>query len=211
MPQLCTVCSHPKHKKINVAIVKHEQSNRAIASQYGLDRRAIDRHEKEHLPEVLLKVMEGEKREEADEVMREVRKCCAMANKLLDACDDWLSDPDNPDKHTLDPRADEVSVIYSELNDDGKLHRKRAPLSELLAKLEAEPGRMVEAVEIKRADPRELILKAIAQLRPVAELLARLEGRLKGDASNGDGQLPTMAQINILAQIYQTTIIKQGQ
>lgn len=209
MPQLCTVCSHPKHKKINVAIVRREQSNRAIAGQYGLDRRAIDRHEKEHLPEVLLKVMECEKQEEADEVMREVKKCCAMANKLLDACDSWLSDPDDSDKHTLDPRAEEVSVIYSEPNGDGKLRRKRAPLSELLAKIEAEPGRMVEAVEIKRADPRELILKAIAQLRPVAELLARLEGRLKGDASKGDGQLPTMAQINILAQKYETVIINQ--
>ncbi|HYJ47738.1 MAG TPA: hypothetical protein VEV81_14070, partial [Pyrinomonadaceae bacterium] len=36
----------------------------------------------------------------------------------------------------------------------------------------------------KRSDPRELVLKAVAQLRPLAELLARLEGKLKESPIN---------------------------
>jgi hypothetical protein len=58
--------------------------------------------------------------------------------------------------------------------------------------------------------PAELLPKVVAQLCPLAELKAKLEGRLKGDQDTPDAQLPTMSQINILAKIYQTTIVQQG-
>jgi hypothetical protein len=53
MPQKCTVCSHPESFAINEAIIVEGLSNRAIASQFGLDKSSMQRHKK-HVPELLL-------------------------------------------------------------------------------------------------------------------------------------------------------------
>ena len=53
MARQCTVCCHASIEAINRACVDLTQSNRALASQYGLDRSAIERHRKQHLPKVL--------------------------------------------------------------------------------------------------------------------------------------------------------------
>ena len=47
----------------------------------------------------------------------------------------------------------------------------------------AEQGLEIELVEIKHADPRLLLVRTAAQLRPSVELLARLVGELKDNMS----------------------------
>src|ERR1051326_8750525 len=138
MPQLCTICTHRQSRSIDLAIVAGKLSNRAIACQFGVNREAVRRHRADHLPETLKRGYEAQKNQDAALVMDELMCCVRITNQVLAACDEWLSDPDNESKYTLEPRA----------------------------------------------DPRELILKAVAQLRPQAELLARLEGKLKDTAIN---------------------------
>lgn len=179
MPQRCTVCDHPKLKEIDLALVQAKQSNRVIARQFELNHDAIRRHKADHLPLTLLRGYEAQKEADALSVMAELERCVKHTNKMLAACDAWLTDPEDPARYSLEPRTEEVTVIYTETGDDGKPQRKRAQLTQLLPKVEKKKGRTVESWEVKRADPRDLILKTIAQLRPQAELLARLEGKIK--------------------------------
>ncbi len=68
MPRPCTVCVHPEHHAINVAVVQRD-SYRTIADRYGLSQTALKRHGKEHLPELLSKAKEGVDVAEADDLL----------------------------------------------------------------------------------------------------------------------------------------------
>ncbi|TAK32388.1 MAG: hypothetical protein EPO21_15335 [Chloroflexota bacterium] len=130
---------------------------------------------------VALQTQAAEQRAREDahalDVMGELRRAFQRINLLFDACDRWLRDPDNQEQYTLDPRSEDVSVVYAEPNEDGKPVRKKARLSALLAQL-AKDGVMVQGWETKHADPRELVLKTAAQLEGQTELLAKLLGEL---------------------------------
>jgi hypothetical protein len=89
-------------------------------------------------------------------------------NRLLDACDGWLSDPDTPDKYDIGLRAEEVVVLYKDT--DGR--RRRAPLSSLLQMLN--DGGMQVAASPRMADPRSLILRTAAELRQTATACSTL-------------------------------------
>jgi hypothetical protein len=213
MPQICTVCTSPNHKQINLVIVRGELSNRRIATHFNISESAIRRHRADHLPAVLEQSQALQKQQDADEVMDTYRACLHSCKLLLDACLEYLADPDRPGKLTLNARAGDITVIYDDhydLTDSGKPRRKRARLNELLMRAEKKLGIGVVRIEHKQPSPAELLPKLVAQLRPLAELKAKLEGRLKGDANSPNEQLLTMTQINILAQKYETNIIHKG-
>ena len=108
--------------------------------------------------------------------MAELRRCFGWATLLLDACDRWLRDPADPTRYDVGPRAEDVDVVYTELVGEERVRRK-ASLGDLLERIEGS-GRNVLYTEAKHADPRELALKAVAPLRPLVELLAKLVGEL---------------------------------
>lgn len=87
-----------------------------------------------------------------------------FAGKLRAASDEWLTDPDDETKYTLDARSREVMVIYQEFEEGSdKPKRKRAPLETLLNRLEQKCGLGIEVqrTEIKTADPRKLLLEVL--------------------------------------------------
>lgn len=55
--QTCTVCTHEASEAIDRALVAGE-SNRVIASQYGISQAAVGRHSQNHLPATLVKAAE---------------------------------------------------------------------------------------------------------------------------------------------------------
>lgn len=54
MPRNCTVCTHPQEAEINAALAAGERSFRDIARSFGLEKDAIHRHWKEHIPDVVV-------------------------------------------------------------------------------------------------------------------------------------------------------------
>jgi hypothetical protein len=115
-------------------------------------------------------------------VQDELARCFHRVNLLFDACQEALADPERPGKYTLDPHAQDISVIYTE-HVGGKERRKRAKLSTLLARIEGQ--RMtVEAVESRQADPRELILKTAGQLAKQIDILAKMSGSYQEPMQN---------------------------
>jgi transposase-like protein len=74
VPQVCSVCSHEDRKEIDRALVRGE-SMRGIAARYGtVGRMSLQRHRKQHLPELLAKGYEAERMAEADELLMDVRR-----------------------------------------------------------------------------------------------------------------------------------------
>ena len=106
-----------------------------------------------------------------------------------DAADEWLRDPDNPERYFLGSRAGEVEVVFddhADLRANGEPRRKRETLQKLLQRAEA-PG-TVSILQIRErfADPREYLLKTSEQLRGELTLAfqalehAREQARVKG-------------------------------
>ncbi len=176
MPRTCTICAHPQRQSIDQALVAGEPY-RAIARRFAASPEAVLRHKAAHLPADLLKAREVEQETRALDTMAELRRCVERTNLLFDACDAWLRDADDPSRYDLGPRPDDLLVTYIEAGLNGRPVRRKAPLSELVEKVE-ESGRRVVLVETKRADPRELVLKTAGRLQGQLELVAKLLGVL---------------------------------
>lgn len=140
------------------------------------------RHKAEHVPTALVEVAKGQDRSDALDVMHELARALKRVNLLFDACDAWLRDPDDPTQYDVGPRATDVTVIYTVPTTEGTSERHKAPLSELLARVDDESHR-IERWHYKHADPRELMLKTHAQLQSSLELLAKLDGKLQQEGT----------------------------
>lgn len=107
----------------------------------------------------------------------------SRVNLLMDACDEWLRDPQRPERYDIGPRADDVEVIYTvtitTANGPQKQKRKKT-LAELLGDVEDgcdDDGARFEQVEkgeYKTADPRELILKTVQESRQTVGAMTEL-------------------------------------
>lgn len=202
MPRECTICAHPAAPAIDKAIVAGI-ANRRIATQHGLSEAAVRRHSKEHLPLVIQAgahatqpapnrraepthapalAAQVQHREQAAErhaidVRAELEWSLACVRKLLQACDEWLTDPEDPSRYDIGPRSTEIAVQYSVPDPEGRPQRKRATLDELLHIVEG-GGMAVDRSEFKHADPRKLVLDAVGQLQAQLEFVVALMERL---------------------------------
>lgn len=178
----CSICIHPKRKQIDQALVSGT-SYRRIATQFVVSEAAARRHKANHLPDRLIVAHEQQEREANLDVMTELRRTFERVNKLFDACDRWLTDPDDPGRYDVGPRAQEIKVTYEDHSGEQPVTRK-ATLAELLRTVEADTGFTITMVETKHADIRELLLKTAARLHPQIELLGRLVGDLDESSIN---------------------------
>ncbi len=198
MPRPCTICIHPEREAIDKALVASE-SYRNISVRFGTSVASLQRHKAEHIPALLstarqrqgeASAMHGQQlvdqaqaqqdHEDAHalDVMEELQRCFQRVNLLFDACDRYLRDPDDATRYDVGPRSEDVMVTYTEPGGDGKPVRRKARLSTLLARAEQGSAFMVDRAETKVADPRDLVLKAAAQLTAQVQLLAKLLGQL---------------------------------
>ena len=115
------------------------------------------------------------------DVMTEVRRIFDRMGKLINACDAWLTDVDDPTRYDIGPRAHELMVTYEDVIDGGETPvtiRRKARLSDLLELARGDAKRTYTMIETKNADPRDLIVRVSAQLKGQIELLAKLLGEL---------------------------------
>lgn len=184
MTRVCTVCSHPERHTIDKVLVGVEMPYRDIAKRYGLSTAALVRHKADHLLAEIVAAWQAERQENGLELAGEVRGWMLTIGKLLRACDEWLTDPDDPTRYDLNPRAHELRVHYeiSETTPKGQLitHRRKAALSDLLRRVEeGTDGLGVTLVEPKIADPRKLLLDTTKTLEGHLRLVAEIAGRVQ--------------------------------
>lgn len=100
----------------------------------------------------------------------------ARVNLLMDACDEWLRDPNDPSKYDVGARSHEIMVTYWDHDDTGKAFRAKKCLDDLLKVVEKRFA--VERSETKFADPRELILKTAQEVRQTVTAAVELMERI---------------------------------
>jgi AcrR family transcriptional regulator len=166
--------------EIDFALVEGVPSVAELARTYDLSPGSIYRHRENHLPARMVAAREYEDGEEADRLRAELDRCFERVNLLFDAVDRGLRDPEDSTRYDVGPRSEEIRVIYTELDADGREVKQKAPLSALLERVKGGPrDRSVIMVEMKHADPRKLLLETAARLQPQIELMGRLIGELQ--------------------------------
>lgn len=150
------------------------------------------RHSKNHLTpglkQAVVKHAELVEQTRDMDVLACLNRCATKAERMLDSADDWLRDPNNPQRYNLNPRTHEVEIVYEEMEGE-RLARKTAPLSMLMKRLEDGLPITVIRGETKTADPRKLLLDAVGSLKPVLEVLGRALGQIKPDPEEQYRQL----------------------
>lgn len=91
MPPLCTICTHPKRKEVEKAIVAGE-SSRSIAKRFGSSSAAVLRHKNNHIAEHLEKAQEVKEVAQADSLLEEISNLRSRVVTVLDETErvrDW--------------------------------------------------------------------------------------------------------------------------
>jgi len=187
----CLVCKHPKVLEIDKDYLSGKYVITALARKYGLTRSPMYRHCYKHIPQRMAELAEKRNLDNAQKVMDRLIERTAEVEKLLVACDEYLKDPDDPEKYTLIPRAEEVQVVYIDRDYDGNQIRCKAQLSQLLESL----GNKVLSWQYRHADPRRLILEAARTLEGVLLTLSKIAGYVK------PADKITNVQVNIVAML----------
>ena len=182
MARPCSICVHEQREAIDQAIVKRE-SFRSVADLFAVSKTALmrhtnNRHINNHIVKAQEKSAEAQAVTQGINLLQQMERMAERANLLFDACDRWLRDADDPSRYDIGPRAEDVRITYTVRGEDGRPRTKKEWMAELLGRLE-DNGIPVVSWETKRADPRELVLKAAAQLKSQLELFAKLTGQLK--------------------------------
>jgi len=180
MANAYSVDKHPKKNAIIRDLVNQVPYSQ-IAVNYGMTVNSVQRYATQRLRYTAAKALAKGDYDGAALLSR-VEDTVVYVQKMYDACNEWLQDPDDHSRYNLDPRAYEHDVIYNEVNytDDDKEYRvrKKANLQELLERAMRDNEEIIK-VESKISDPRKLILDTAQTLSKQLELLSKIAGVVK--------------------------------
>jgi hypothetical protein len=170
----CKICNSKNALAINQALQRGEPVLQ-LHKQYGYSRSTISKHKKECIPALLddsLNTKNNVIGTSGMALIEDVQSQINLVKKLVVACDEYLQDPDNPEKYFLGPRADEVEISYTEqVNGRASQVKKKALLQEIIDEIHATERYSILNITMKHADPRELLLKAIGKLEGTVKLI----------------------------------------
>jgi hypothetical protein len=156
------IVNHPKRKEIDAAIVAGK-SQKSIADEFGFTQVVVWRY------------IRGEfaRHAQVADMARQVSAGTFIVDTMLRMLDtvekmrlalvDDLTDPEDPEKFDLSPRANEIKVIYYEMKEENGKERKvkrRELLKDILQEMR-DSGRDVEKVIINTTDIRKLLLDTV--------------------------------------------------
>lgn len=170
-----------------------------FARQVGVSRQAVNLRVKQlELSTVAAAQVQPEESRryvrETIDAWEQLSRGLRRVNLLMDACDEWLKDAQDPERYDVGPRTGEVDITYEvEIETETpkgeprfRTEKRKKKLSELMATLEGydEDGARYcgwKKGETKHADPRELILKTANEARQTVNTAAEL-ARMLADA-----------------------------
>lgn len=112
-------------------------------------------------------------------------------DSMIEACNDYLIDPEDPKKYFLGVRSEEVEVVYKNGSFDEDEGRwigdpvpKKAKLQELINYVDSCENIVISNINIRHDDPRNLLLKTVAEIRRTYEFIFKqiqtdIENQLK--------------------------------
>jgi len=178
----CKVCAHPKRKQIDRELVgkwRSKGSFRNIAQRYGLHFSSVYRHFCEHIPPQLWQQESTRRRLGSENLLELLIEEANEVRRLRQACTEWLQDPEDPSRLTVDPRAEDVSVVYVTFNEKGSPVKARESLNVLLRRCEKELKIAPAYWTVKHPDPGSKLIAAAKAFAEFGQLIARIKGELK--------------------------------
>lgn len=209
MTARCTICTHQLGHLIDLEIIKGEQSNRALAVHFQVGEKAIRDHRINHLAAKLEQAIAERQKAEKLDLNAMLTRVVKRMDMMLAACHEWLLDPKDENRYTLDARANEIEVVYIE-----KLVRKRDNLATLLARCEDGLHCEVVTVTSKFTDPRVLILKTSEQFKGHMEILGKLTGAFQqprlNDSDRADLARKVRQDFELYCKVSEQLRVDQG-
>ena len=182
------VDNHPKRDEILKALMVANPNFRRVSEKFNVSQSALRSFRTRHVTKPVQAILETAAEVQAEtpivarDLLAKVSLLLDRGYRMLAAADAWLEDPDAPGRYNLNPRTHEVDVVYERevlSGDRTRVERRTEKLSKLLADVEAGLGVTVVKGETKTADPRKLLLEAVAALKPALELLGKVTGELR--------------------------------
>lgn len=168
----CKVCNHKKVALIDKKIRNGDSIN-SIHKIFSVSRDTLALHRDNCMSALLQEDKAIQESLVSDSLIHQVQAQIALVQKLILACDDYLTDPDDDSKYYLGPHGHEIDVTYQEVNKKtgGLLpSRQKATLQELIQAVEGD-SYVIRGITSKHADPRDLLLKAITKLEGTAKFI----------------------------------------
>ncbi len=179
------VDSHPSKNKI-IRDMINQVPYQTIANNYELTVSSVQRYASKQLRMHAAKALKKNYYDGAALLAR-IEDTIVYVQKMYEACDEWLTDPNDPSSYTLDSRAEEIKVIYEETytdnNGDEHTKRRTEDLQKLLDQVLSEDDKLI-LVETKKADPRKLVLDTANTMSKQLELLAKIAGLVQEQSVN---------------------------
>ncbi len=184
MPRKFTIDQHKDKQKIIKEIVSGKKTYREISEKYGVTISSVHRYMEERLIGAAAENLQKERKAEGDLIIQRIDEITSRLQKLYDALDEWLQDPDDPDKYFIGPRGYEIEIVYEiekktkgGKNKQGIKIRRKESLRDALQRLENKDAQ-IENIKYKHADPRKLIIdNANALIKPL-ELIGKIKGAM---------------------------------
>jgi len=202
VPPRCSICKLTNVKQIDSRI-KRGESLRYIALQELNDERrfmSVQRHTENCLQLKVSALIEQRKIEAAIDFEKELADAFFSVKKQVLALERWLSDPDDPERFSLEPRADDLLVIYQDNNDltqQGDAKVKKATLKQLLLDIaEKKPWDFVQVVN-QQYDNRKLYLETMKTLGDKMDRYAKIHGMFTKDKENPSDIAKTLEAYNL--------------
>ena len=194
MANVYSVDKHPKKNAIIRDLVNQVPYSQ-IAVNYDMTVNSIYRYAtgklRMHAAKALAKNLYN-----GEALLARIEDTIVYVQKMYEACNDWLEDPDDRSRYNLDPRAYEHQVIYNKIvpGDDKDIRiRKKDSLQELLDRALKDDEEVIK-VETKISDPRKLILDTAQTLNKQLDSLAKIVGVVQ-EVTNVDVNISFNKQI----------------
>lgn len=188
--------------------VSQGMESKAICAKYDISPQLLSAYIRQTAARELAKEVVTDQRKGAAMYADRLEVLQAYCQKVIDACDEWLTDPDRPERYTMDPRAEDLKVVYTVTEEDesGKPRkvRKHADLSYLLDELYRYGRIEPQTVSYKATDPRKLILDALSLAQSNIESIAKIMGYVQDIQVSVDVQgviVPTIVNIMLDATV----------
>ncbi len=169
MSRTYVIANHPKRQEIELDILAGKSCT-DIAQNYGISSSAVDRYKKK----VLRMKLRVASVNDVDDLIERLNEYLDGVDQMYDSIYDWLSDPDDPSRLTIEPRANEITVIYDEVLGD-KVVRKKEKLRDIINEIRSHDKKPVE-VTYNLSDPRQLLLSTVSTLQKTLEIMAKVRG-----------------------------------
>src|SRR5919198_1275088 len=82
MPRTCKCCSHPRRAELDRELVANQRPYRVIAHDFAVSRDSVFRHQRDHLPKLLVQAEGAKEIAQADDLLAQLKGLNAKAREL---------------------------------------------------------------------------------------------------------------------------------